>query len=66
MSFFAMCPCNNEIWVFDTQKSSEIKKWTKVAVLSQHFNEVTALEWNPKNQNLLLSASADRGAIVWD
>ncbi len=66
MSLLAVCPCNNEIWIFDTGSSQDMKKWTKIAVLKEHFNEVTALEWNPRKQNQLLSASADRGAIVWE
>ena len=33
--------------------------------MTEHFNQVTALEWNPKDPNLLLSVSADRATIVW-
>jgi WD40 repeat protein len=60
----ALCPLNNEIWIFDTQGSPDISKWTKVATLKEHFNVIMSLDWHPKT-NLLLSASADRGIIVW-
>jgi WD40 repeat protein len=60
----ALCPLNNEIWVFDTQGSPDISKWTKTCTLKQHFNMVMSLDWHPKT-NLLLSASADRSLIVW-
>jgi WD40 repeat protein len=35
-----------------------------VKVLKEHFNVVSSLDWHPKT-NLLLSASVDRGIIVW-
>tara|TARA_B110000305_G_C19001563_1_gene430726 strand:+ start:243 stop:536 length:294 start_codon:yes stop_codon:yes gene_type:complete len=60
----AICPTTNEIWIFQTQGSPDITKWTKIAVLKEHFNVITALDWHPKT-HLLLSASADRGVIVW-
>ena len=41
-----------------------VKKWQKVAVLKEHFDTVTALDWHPKTNNLL-STSIDRGVIVW-
>jgi WD40 repeat protein len=34
-------------------------------VLKEHFNVIMSLDWHPTT-NLLLSASADRGVIVWN
>lgn len=64
-SLAAVCPTNNEIWIFETAGSPDISKWTKVCVLKEHFNVISSLNWHPKT-NLLLSASTDRGAIVWE
>ena len=61
----AICPLNSEIWIFDTQGSPDMSKWTKVQTLKEHFNMVMSLDWHPKT-NQLLSASADRGLIVWN
>ena len=61
----AVCPCNNEIWIFETASSPDISKWTKIKVLKEHFNVITSLDWHPTT-NLLLSGSADRGVIVWE
>lgn len=60
----AICPTNNEIWIFETASSPDIAKWTKVAVLKEHFNLISSLDWHPST-NLLLSSSTDRGVIVW-
>ncbi len=64
-SKIAVCPKNSEIWIFDTQSSPDMTKWTKVDVLKEHYNIVSALDWHPKT-NLLLSASVDRGIVVWE
>lgn len=64
-SLAAVCPTNQEIWIFETASSPDISKWTRVKVLKEHFNVITSLDWHPKT-NLLLSASADRGIIVWE
>ena len=61
----AVCPNNNEIWIFETTSSPDISKWTKVANLKEHFNIISSLDWHPTT-NLLLSASTDRGVIVWE
>lgn len=63
-SLAAVCPTNQEIWIFETASSPDISKWTRVKVLKEHFNKILSLDWHPKT-NLLLSASADRGIIVW-
>ena len=64
-SMAAICPTNNEIWIFKTSSSPDVSKWEKVAVLKEHFNVIMSLDWHPTT-NLILSASADRGVIVWD
>lgn len=65
MSRIALCPTTSEIWIFDTGKEDDISKWTRTHVLTEHYNEVTSLQWNPTDQNKLMSASADRGCIIW-
>jgi WD40 repeat protein len=60
----AVCPTNNEIWIFEANNQEDISKWTKIAVLKEHFNVISSLDWHPKT-NLLMSASTDRGVIVW-
>ena len=61
----AVCPTNNEIWIFETGGSPDISKWTKIKVLKERFSVISSLDWHPKT-NLLLSASTDRGVIVWE
>ena len=60
----ALCPTNNEIWIYETKNSPDMSKWTRISVLKEHFNVITALKWHPVT-DLLISASADRGVIVW-
>jgi WD40 repeat protein len=60
----AICPLNNEIWIFETQGSPDISLWIKICTLKEHFNIISSLDWHPET-NLLLSASTDRGAIIW-
>lgn len=60
----ALCPTNNEIWIFETSNSPDVTKWKKIATLKEHFNVITSLQWHPTT-HLLISASADRGVIVW-
>ena len=64
-SMAAICPTNNEIWIFETQSTPDVSKWTKVATLKEHFSVISSLDWHPKT-NLLLSASTDRSIIVWE
>jgi len=59
-----VCPLSREIWIYETNGSADISKWNKVATLKEHFDQVTALDWHPKTNNLL-STSVDRGVIVW-
>jgi WD40 repeat protein len=61
----ALCPKNNEIWIFKTGGQPDVNKWERIAVLKEHFSLVSALEWHPKT-NLLLSASTDRAVIIWN
>lgn len=60
----AVCPQNNEIWIFKTKGEPDVNKWERVAVLKEHFNLISSLDWHPKT-NLLLSAGTDRAVIVW-
>jgi len=64
-SRIALCPTNNEIWIFDSANSPDITKWKQIACLKEHFNIISALDWHPQT-NLLLSCSVDRGTIVWE
>lgn len=65
-SKFAVCPSgNSEIWIFNTKKTTDPSKWERVQVLKEHLNQVSSLDWHPTS-GLLLSASTDRGVIVWE
>lgn len=64
-SMCAVCPTTPELWIYKTNSSPDLTKWTKIKTLKEHFNVITSLDWHP-DTNLLLSASADRGVIVWD
>ena len=64
-SKIAVCPTNNEIWIFETSGDPNISKWTRSCVLKEHFNVISALDWHPVT-NLLLSCSTDRSVIVWE
>ena len=63
-SLVAVCPTTSDIWIFETAGSPDISKWTKIATLKEHVNLIISLDWHPET-NLLLSASIDRGVIVW-
>lgn len=63
-SMAAICPCNNEIWIFETAGTPDISKWTKIKVLKEHFNVVSSLDWHHETDQLL-SSSTDRGVIIW-
>jgi actin related protein 2/3 complex subunit 1A/1B len=66
MTKAAICPNNNEIWIYLTNNApADTTKWQRVQVLKEHLNPVSALDWNVKT-GLLLSASTDRGVIVWE
>ena len=60
----ALCPTSNEIWVYETGNSPDMSKWNRICIMKEHFNVITALKWHPVT-DLLISASADRGVIVW-
>ena len=34
-SKIAICPNNNEIWIFKTNKSNDISKWERIQVLKE-------------------------------
>ena len=40
-SKIALCPTNNEIWIFDSANSPDISKWKQIACLKEHFNVIT-------------------------
>ena len=63
-SKIAVCPTNNEIWIYETSNSPDISKWSQIACLKEHYNVISAMDWHPQT-NLLLSCSVDRGIIVW-
>jgi WD40 repeat protein len=66
MTKVALCPNTNEIWIYNTNNApNDTTKWQRIQVLREHLNPVAALDWNEKT-GLLLSASTDRGVIVWE
>jgi len=56
----AFCPDNNEVHVYKKQGND----WVQEAVLAEHDQVVTGLDWAPKT-NRIVSCSQDRNAYVW-
>ncbi len=56
----AFCPNNNEVHIYKKQGAD----WVQEAVLQEHDQVVTGLDWAPKT-NRLVSCSQDRNAYVW-
>lgn len=56
----AFCPNNNEVHIYKKQGAD----WVQEAVLAEHDQVVTGLDWAPKT-NRLVSCSQDRNAYVW-
>lgn len=63
-SLLAVSPGTKEIWIYKVNGSQNVKDWERIAVLKEHFDIITALDWHPTT-DLLLSASVDRGVYVW-
>jgi len=55
-----LCPNNNEVHIYKKQGND----WVQEAVLAEHDQVVTGLDWAPKT-NRLVSCSQDRNAYVW-
>lgn len=34
-SQFAVCPANNEIWIYNTMKTTDTSKWERIQVLKE-------------------------------
>lgn len=60
----AICPNNNEIWIFSGCKDPDTSKWNKEHVLKEHDLLVSGLDWHPVT-NQIVSCSHDRNAFVW-
>jgi len=56
----ALCPNNNEIHLYSKQGT----EWTREAILKEHDQVVTGIDWAPKT-NRIVSCSHDRNAYVW-
>jgi actin related protein 2/3 complex subunit 1A/1B len=56
----AFCPNNNEVHIYKKQGT----EWVQEAILQEHDQIVTGLDWAPKT-NRLVSCSQDRNAYVW-
>jgi len=64
-SHVALCPNNNEIHIYNTNGSDEMKKWEKPEhVLTEHGMFVSAIDWHPYT-NLIVTSGHDRNAYVW-
>jgi len=57
---FAFSPSNNEVHIVAWDGAA----FSPVAVLREHDQRVTALDWAPES-NMLVSCSQDRNAYVW-
>jgi len=60
-----LCPGKNKIHIYDTKKSDDTTKWERKWTLQEHTKQVMGIDWAPKS-NLILTASQDRNAYVWN
>ena len=48
------------------QWNPELRKFNLHSVVAAHKKTITSISWNPKDENILASASTDREIILWD
>ena len=60
----AVCPNSVEIHVYRCEPLGEPARWERVAVLREHDQSVSGLDWAARS-GLLLSCAHDRNVYVW-
>lgn len=60
----AICPGNSELHIYEVKNAGDSSTWTLEAVLKEHDQLITCLDWAPQT-NRILSCSQDRNAYVW-
>jgi len=58
----AICPNNNEVHIF--RRHGSPTKWESVAVLNEHDQLVTSIDW-AQQSNRIVTCSQDRNVYVW-
>jgi actin related protein 2/3 complex subunit 1A/1B len=60
----ALCPNNNEVWIYSGCHAPDSKTWVKQYVLKEHDMIVSGIDWCPVT-NRIVTASHDRCAWVF-
>ncbi|KAK8799455.1 hypothetical protein WA158_006004 [Blastocystis sp. Blastoise] len=63
-TLIAICPNNNEVWIYEVHGSMDPQKWTKRDVIPAHDMKITGLDWSATNGKIL-TCSEDCTANVW-
>lgn len=60
-----VCPGTKELFLFNTNGSTEESKWTEIQLLNEHSMEAYAIDWNHE-RNMIVSGSVDWSVFVWN
>eukprot|EP00795_Rhopilema_esculentum_P000946 gene946-10711_t len=60
---FAYC---STLAIYIYEWDANLKKFNLHSVVSAHKKTITSISWNPKDPNILASASTDKEIILWD
>lgn len=63
-SMVAICPNNNEVWIYSNCANPDVKQWKKEFVLAEHDLLVSGIDWSGAT-NKIVTCSHDRNAFVW-
>ena len=63
-SMIAVCPNNNEVWIFTGCHNPDSSTWVKQWVLTEHDLLISGIDWSPVT-NKIVTCSHDRNAFVW-
>ena len=60
----AVTPNSEQIWIYSTNDSEDVTKWTKIHTLTEHDGYISAIDWCHET-NDIVSCSHDRNAYVF-
>jgi len=60
----AIAPNTEDVHIFETKGSDDVKKWEKKYTLKEHGGYVSGIDWSPVT-NLIVTCGHDRNAYVW-